>query len=394
MNSYFATVEQQANPYLRGKPVGIRGSANKRTIVAAASIEAKRFGVKTAMRVDEAQAVCPEIILIVGEPRKYSHITKTFIGIFERYSDKIEIFSIDEAFLDVTKTMHLFGGAEGIARSIKKDLRDEIGPWLTCSVGISHNKFLAKLASDMQKPDGLIIITRKNKDAVLLSSKLDAFCGIGRRILRRLNLMGINTVRELRKADDLELLNEFGIYGLKLRRMAYGIDHSPVIDWRNQTEAKSFGHSRTLNKDVFSREELKKHIYLLSEKTAARMRREKYWGREISLWLRFRDFTHVRKSRKTAYWTCAGEDIYALCLDILAQLKPTNPIRAVGVSMGNVKHERRVPASLLPDEAKKEKILKTMDKINEKYGCATIKNAKIVDMQLKEVVSGLERKKF
>ncbi len=394
MNSYFATVEQQANPYLRGKPIGVRGSANKRTIVAAASVEAKKFGVKTAMSVQEAKETCPEIILIVGEPRKYSQVTKKFIEIFERYTDKVEIFSIDEAFLDVTGTMHLFGGAKKIASCIKNDLRREIGPWLTCSVGISYNKFLAKLASDMQKPDGLTIITPGNKDRILLDSKLDDFCGIGPKILKRLNLLSIKTVKELRETGDLDLLKEFGIYGLKLKRMARGIDHAQVTSWRNQSEAKSFGHSRTLNKDVSSSEELKKHICLLSEKVATRMRKEQHWCQEISLWIRLKDFSHLAKSRKISYWTCSGEDIYRISLDLLAQLNPTEPVRAIGVRAASTKHARFIPASLLPEEKKKERLLKTLDMINDKYGFYAIKKARVYDMRIKEVVSGLGRKKF
>ena len=446
MNSYFATVEQQANPRLRGKPVAVLGSLAKRTIIVAASVDAKKFGVKTGTRVEDAPALCPNIIFVHGEPRKYAYVTKKFIEIFESYTDKVEIFSIDEAFLDVTKTAKLYGGAENIAREIKRRIRAEIGDYITCSVGLSWNKFLAKTGSDLMKPDGLVIIVpnpsvipieqkrteeslRKypdmpkgslqqgpwptpsvssgrrddnvgdtrflTLDEALLNLPLSEFCGIGKRVHQRLGALGVYTTSDLRKISNIVLNKEFGIAtGEKLKRMVHGLDNAPVISWHDRADAKSYSHGRTFNKDVRDMSEIQRHILLLSEKVATHMRKDGMLGGEVGLWIRFKDFTGAGKTAKIGKWTHDGLEVADAANVILDKLDLRQPVRAITIYVGRVQRLTNVPMSLLPEDATNDKILAAMDLVNNRYGTNVVTRARLTGVKIKEVVSGMGRDKF
>lgn len=395
MNSYFATVEQQANPKLRGKPVAVLGSKAKRTIIVAASVEAKKFGVKTGTKIEDAPKLCPDIIFVHGEQRKYSWVTKKFIEIFEDYTDKVEIFSIDEAFLDVTATEKIYGGVEIIAKEIKRRIKKEIGEYITCSVGISHNKFLAKTGSDLKKPDGLTIINMENKDEILLSLPLHEFCGIGRRIRSRLSMLGVENTQQLRDYSNILLNKEFGIAtGEKLKRMAHGMDSSPVISRHDRADAKSYGHSRTLNKNVTDRNEIRKHILLLSEKIGTRMRKDGMMGREVGIWLRYGDFGGSGERHRGGKWTHDELEIYDSASKILAKIKLRAPVRAIGVYISQVQRNNHVSTSLLDDDKINDKILATMDAVNNRFGESVVTRARLAGTKLKVIVSGMGRDKF
>src|SRR5512141_3078717 len=216
MNAFFASVEQVSNPKLRGKPIAVVGRSH-RTVITTASYEARAQGVKTGMNVPEARRACPSLILVVGDNRKYTSANAKMLEVFSRYTPIVEVFSIDEAFLDVTASCLLFGGGADIAQKIKNDIKKAIG--ITCSVGVAPNKLLAKLASDMQKPDGLTVIEPERVSEVMENLPASELCGIGPNLTATLATMGIKTCGELGRASASALRSRFGIIGERLKLM-------------------------------------------------------------------------------------------------------------------------------------------------------------------------------
>ena len=253
MNSFFASVEQAANPNLKGKPVVVTGS-QQRTVILTASYEARAFGVKTGMMLFEARRLCPEVIMVPADNRKYTHTSTQIMRMMHDYTPLVEVFSIDEAWIDVTGSLRLFGGAENIAYQLKSRIRQHFD--ITCSIGVAPNKLLAKLASEMKKPDGLTTIRPEQISRTLEHLPIKELCGVGRKMERHLNLMSIYTCGELARCDEGRLTRKFGIIGTRLKQMGQGIDDSPVIPAEEADEVKSVGHSMTLKRDITSRTEI------------------------------------------------------------------------------------------------------------------------------------------
>ena len=226
INAFFASVEQVCNPSLREKPIAVIGSS-ERTVVTTCSYEARAYGVKTGMTKYEAKKLCPAIILVAGDNRKYTYTSSRIIKILREFTPDVEVFSIDESFLDVTGSIALFNGEKEIAALLKKRIKDELG--LLCSIGIAPNKLLAKIASDIKKPDGLVIVKKDGVNNFIKSLPVSDICGIGGKLTSHLNLMGIKTCADLGKYPVEILKNKFGIVGERLHDMALGIDESPVV---------------------------------------------------------------------------------------------------------------------------------------------------------------------
>ena len=381
-NSYFATVEQQANPRLRGKPVGVTGGDRmKRTVLGAASVEAKKFGVKTGMQIWEAKKLCPEIILVPGDSDKYLETTKRFLNIIKDYSPYVEIFSIDEVFLEV-EDCH---APLGLAMTIKQRIKSEVGDYITCSIGISYNKIMAKLAGSLYKPDGLVMITDEQAAQWVLDKVgLDEICGIGFRIKNRLNNMGVFSFKDLRKVPLPALLASFKSYGQILYNMSRGIDHSPVIPFYEKEEVKSICHRHTIDHDTNDPKEIKQILLKLTEMVARRLRVKKLVGKTVSCWYRealksrYVYLSHAGHGfegdgmQVTIPYTCDGLEIFKATWKIFHQIWFGEKIRMVGISISNLKPVLPQTLSLLPDVNKQETILKAIDKINNKFGEFTL----------------------
>src|SRR3989339_843705 len=289
MNSYFASVEQQANPFLRGKAIGVTGKRTERSVVAAASREAKKLGVRTAMSTWEAKRVLPSMILVMGDPEKYSDITRRFNAIFFEFTHLVERFSVDESFLDITDSARDFLGATIIAQTIKTRLREECGGYVTCSVGIASNKPMAKLASDRMKPDGLVVVLPGRETELLDASRLEDVCGIGPRMAVRLNALGIFSFPQLRAYPLDRLVGEFKSYALRLHDIAHGRGDATVSP--GEVDPKSVGHSYTLPTNVKDPPVIRRYLLTLCDKVAWRLRRDGFATRCVTAYVRYGDFS-------------------------------------------------------------------------------------------------------
>lgn len=366
MNAFFASVEQQANPALRGKPVAVVGSGH-RTVITTASYEARRFGVKTGMAIWEGKRACPELIIVVGDNRKYTHTSRQITAMMREYTPLVEVFSIDEAFLDVTHSTALFGSAETIAYQIKARIRHLLG--LTCSVGIAPNKLLAKLASDMQKPDGLTCIQPDRVGDILEKVPIGDLCGIGRKLQRQLNLLGITTCGQLGRFPEELLERRFGVIGPRLKQMAQGLDSSPVVPVEEEQQVKSVGHSMTLNRDVVARDDILRYVLQLAEMVGRRARRYDVAGRTVSLYVRFADFyTNLQKQMSLSRPINLSDDIFQTAVRLLDSMTISQPIRLLGIGLSNLHYQQEQQILLLEEDRKKEQLVRAMDSLNNRFG--------------------------
>lgn len=365
MNAFFASVEQSANPALRGKPIAVVGSGG-RTVITTCSYEARAFGVRTGMAVWEGKKLCPQLIVVVGDNRKYRHTSSRIVEIFRDYTPQVEVFSIDEAWLDVTGSIRLFDSAERIAYLIKSRIRHCFN--ITCSIGIAPNKLLAKLASDMEKPDGLTIINPEDVPRIMDRLPVRDLCGIGKKTAYQLTLMNITTCGELGRCDEKRLERKFGVIGTRLKQMGQGRDDSPVIPFGEEDEVKSVGHSSTLDRDIDDPQEIRRFLLRLSEMVGSRARRYNVSGRTVSLYVRYADFfSSFGRQTTLRNYINLSDEIYRAALSILDSVELEQPVRLMGVRLSNLRHQaEQLP--LFEDERKRLLATQAMDELNAKYG--------------------------
>ncbi|HOV89580.1 MAG TPA: DNA polymerase IV [Syntrophorhabdaceae bacterium] len=362
MDAFFASVEQKTNPRLRGKPVAVIGSGT-RTVITTASYEARPYGVKTGMTVYEAKKLCPHIIFVVGDNERYTDTCRRLEEIYKRFTPQVEIYSIDEAFLDVTGSHHLFGGPEKICTDLKTIIRQQFG--INCTIGIGPNILIAKLASDISKPDGFRWVKEDEVGDLLEGMPVEELWGIGPGIKKRLASLGIRTCGELGRAHLEVLRRNFGIIGVTLKAMGKGIYERPVIG--HEDEPKSIGHSMTLPKDIYKREEIESYILQLSEMVGKRARRYGYAGKVISLTIRYKNFETYTKQKAIPFYTNDTHEIYHYALAILDSIKLKDSIRLLGVRLSNILKESG-QMTLLDDMEKRKSLLKAMDVVCDRYG--------------------------
>lgn len=367
MDAFFASVEQRDHPEWRGKPV-IVGGLSGRGVVATASYEARAFGVHSAMPITRARTLCPDGIFVRPRFSLYKSVSDEIHSIMLHYAAAIEPISLDEAFMDITGMGAQYPTLGAIGRAIKGEIRERTG--LIASAGIAPNKFLAKMASDMKKPDGLCIIPYGKEREILAPLPIRRLWGVGEVTERKLLAAGFQTIGDIQRAPAGTLESAVGNGAALLRELASGIDGRPVVAER---EVKSIGDERTHETDLTDMADVRRAIAIHSDVVAARLRRRKLTARTVSLKIRFASFQTVLRSTSFEVGTNLAEDLETAALGLLGKIPIREGIRLTGVTASNLGPEMEV-APLFPD--KRTALLKAaraMDEIQEKYGEESIR---------------------
>ncbi|SHJ73871.1 DNA polymerase IV [Propionispora hippei] len=372
MDAFYASVEQRDHPEYQGKPVIVGGKSN-RGVVAAASYEARQYGVHSAMSVMEAKRRCPQGIYVVPQISKYAEISAQIVHIFADFSPRIETLALDEAFLDVTGMELLHGDVVHIARQIKSRVYAELG--LIVSVGVAVNKFLAKLASAHRKPDGLVIIRPGEELEFLAPLPVSRLWGVGEVTEKKLRLLQVDSVGKLRKIDPYTLERTLGKAAIELYNLAWGRDERPVIPDR---EAKSIGNEDTFETDIEQPDEIRTKLLDLAERVGWRVRKEGLAGKTITLKVRFSSFRTITRSITLQDPVSLDEVIYEVALQLMDKIIVKEGIRLLGVSVSNFSQRSTQLCLFNEVTEKREKIASTMDELKERFGTEIVKRGRLL----------------
>ncbi len=374
MDAFFAACEQKTHPVLRGKPVLVCGNPATRSVVAACSYEAKSYGIRSGMSTGEALRFCPWAVLVRGDFDKYEYVSSEIFNRLKAYTPLVEIFSIDEAFLDVSSTCSFFGTPLALAKKIQGEIDRNWG--LPCSIGIAPNKLLAKLASGLKKPKGIMQLSGETIPPLLENLPVEELCGIGEKTREALFRMGIITCGELGRASEETLFDRFGIAGPLLKRMGQGLDESPVLPETGRDVVKSMSHAYTLPRDSASLEELASLCLHLSEKVGRRLRHGGYQGCIVTLTVRYRNFSTFSRRKRLGRFLDDGYDIHQVACRILKGVDLSPRIRLLGVGISGL--VPRQPQGDLFEEKKRRLLLAGLDRVNDRYGEETVCRASIL----------------
>lgn len=382
MNAFFISCEMARNPELKGKPAAVAGNPKKRSgIILAANYEARRYGVKTTMLISDAKKLCPSIAFVPSDHSYYEKMSDKVMNILSSYTPVMQQNSIDEAWLDMTGCEGLFGSPTEAAEKIMKEILDKLDLW--CSIGISYNKFLAKMASDMKKPLGITEINKEDIEKKLWPLSVGDMFGVGKKTEKKLNSMGIYTIGDIAKYDKLLLIKSLGKYGEEIHNQANGIDNSKV-EANVQVENKSIGRSTTLPNDTLDMEYIKGILYKLSEEVGREARKYGNKGRTVSITIKYNDFQTITR-QKSIPQTYLTKDIYETGVNLLYENWNPNtsrPIRLIGISLSNILEEDERQITIFDignfniennNNSKQEAIEKTIDSLREKFGKEKIK---------------------
>ena len=367
MDAFYAAVEQRDNPEFRGKPV-IVGAAPRmgrgRGVVSAASYEARKYGIHSAQPISRAYKLCPNGIFLPVRGKRYVSVSKKIMAIFHEYTLLVQAISLDEAFLDLTGTERLFGPAEEVGKNIKKRIQEQ--EQLTASVGIGPNKLIAKIASDLEKPDGFVVVQHGKEREFLAPLPVGKLWGIGKKMEEKLAALGIKTIRELAAFPKQTLLDTAGKIGSDLWEYAQGIDKSPVIP---DSKAKSVSNEITFPKDVSDPSRILETLLRLSEKVGYRLRNHEWIGKTVTLKVRFEDFSTIVRHKTLPKPIYMSEAIYTEVYHLYENLEVHQPIRLLGVGVTQLSSAGEQQMALFDEEdEKRKKVTQAVDVLKKKYG--------------------------
>ena len=367
MDAFYAAIEQRDNPELRGKPVLVGGESRSRGVVATASYEARPFGCGSAMPMAQAVRLCPTAIVVPVRMARYREASDQIFRIFDEFTPLVEGLSLDEAFLDVTGCEPALGSPMEMARALKKRVRDETE--LTASVGVAPNKFLAKLASDLEKPDGLTVITEETKQAILDPLPVGRLWGVGEATLKRFQRLGVQTVADVRRLSRDALERHFGNSADHYYRLSRGLDDRLVVPGR---EAKSISAEVTFPEDIADRDTLRRVLLHQMEDVAGRLRRHGLFARTVTLKIRYADFTTITRAASLESPSHRTEELWrvaAQTFDAWAK-RELRPLRLIGVGVSHLGEEGARQLDLFDSDAgeKQERLDETVDALKRRFG--------------------------
>lgn len=377
MDAFFASVEIREQPELSDKPVVVAGRADQRGVVAAASYAARQYGIRSAMPTASALKRCPELVILPVRMSLYSEVSAQIHAIFSRYTPLIEPLSLDEAFLDVSASESLFGSTEAIARRIKQEVHDELA--LVISIGVAPNKFLAKIASDLEKPDGFVVLEAANVQAFLDPLPVSRLWGVGKVTEQQLHALNIHNVADLRQLTEIELTRHLGQLGEHLWRLAHGEDDRSVTP---EHTAKSISHETTFARDVTDPEILHAVLLNLTEQVAARLRIKNFRGRKVQLKLRFSDFHTITRAHTLNTSTNSTQELWHTAQRLLDKNLTTGrpAIRLIGMGVGGFEADQPPTQLGMFDEpqAEAKKLDQLADTINHRFGDKLLSRARSI----------------
>jgi DNA polymerase IV len=372
LDAFFAAVEQRDHPELRGKPVIVGGVPPGRGVVSAASYEARVYGVHSAMSVTEAYRRCPHGVFLPVDGRRYQQASREVMAILRRFTPQVEPISIDEAFLDVTGSVPLFGEGPMIAASIKSAIRDEVG--LTASVGVATTKLVAKIASDLRKPDGLVVVSPGEEAAFLAPLPISRLWGVGEKTATVLAEYGVKTIGDLAELSPDLLVRRFGKHGASLATRALGMDDAPVHEG---DPAKSVGHETTFDVDTSDPEVIERTLLALSDGVAGRLRSAGVRASTITVKVRDSSFRTVTRQRTLSEPADLTEPIFRAALELARPQVRGIRVRLLGVSASNL-GEREQMALFAEDDPRRRRAIEAADAVRRRFGSKAVTRGRLV----------------